>query len=101
MKYFLQLNGDSGLQCPAEHVSKISDTQIQVDDFGSFPFLEKPVVVETIELIGEDGQIYAMRKLRMDDIPPITIQPNCVLSLQFRLTISKDNGISWDDPQKS
>ena len=95
MKYFLRLNGNPKLQCEVKHTTEISDSQIQVDDIGDFPEPSEPIALELAELIGEYGQLYAMRRLVTDDLPPIMINTSTTLTLHLRLTITREDGISW------
>jgi hypothetical protein len=97
MKYFLRLNGNPKLQCEVKHTTEISDSQIQVDDIGNFPEPTESVALELAELIGEDGQIYAMRRLITEDLPPIMVTTTTTLTLHLRLTITKGDGIRWSD----
>lgn len=86
MKYRLRLNGDPNLETSVEHVETVNDEEVIVDDAEVFNFMD--VTVTKFELIGEDDEVYAMRKL-----PPhlyVNITSSTSLSIQFRLRIQKD-----------
>ena len=86
-KYRLRLNGDPELEVEVGHAEEINDTQVIVDDIGNFGIPHKTIVVHKLELFGDDGELYAMRKL-----PPhlvINFTPEMTMSIQFRLTICK------------
>ena len=63
MKYRLRLNGDPNYEVEVNHVEEVNDTQVIVDDIGNFEMPHKAIAIEKLELFGDDGELYAMRKL--------------------------------------
>lgn len=86
MNYKLRLNEDPSLEAPVNHFENIDDSQIKITDAGKF-FIKEPTVLEKIELIGDDGEVYALRKL-----PPhltYTLTSSSSIEMQFNLFLSK------------
>jgi hypothetical protein len=86
MKYRLRLNGNPNLETLVEHVETVNDEEVLIDNTGIFNLMD--IVVTKFELIGDDDEVYAMRKL-----PPhlsINTTSSDSLSIQFRLRIQKD-----------
>ena len=88
MKYWLRLNEDPELEVEVKHTQIINESEVIIDDIGEFDCPEKGAFITKFELIGEDGEVYAMRKL------PVHLGFNwtssCTLSIHFRLTLEKE-----------
>jgi hypothetical protein len=87
MKYRLRLNEDPEFETEVNHYEETDDNQIDVTDIGTFGIPKKGIVIEKVELIGEDGEVYAMRKF-----PPhltITFTTSMEMAIQFKLTIAR------------
>lgn len=85
MKYRLRLNGDPTMETNVEHVEKTGENCVTIDDIGTFPSPKEVLMVSKFELFGEDGELYAMRKVPKHF--PIMFTSNMTLTVQLRLTI--------------
>ena len=85
MKYTLRLNGDPNLSVEVSHVEKVNDTEVIIDDDGTFENFKEGIVCTKFELYGEDGELYAMR--RLPSHLPINLTSDMKLTIRFRLSI--------------
>lgn len=86
MKYKLRLNENPEFEVEANHC-ETHDDRIIIEDTGIFEILPKEIIISKIELIGEDNEIYAMRKL-----PPhltYTLTNSMQLTVRFELTLAQ------------
>jgi hypothetical protein len=84
MKYKIRLNEDPELEVEANHCETNGD-QVILEDTGTFNISHKEIVINKIELIGEDGDVHAMRKLPSH--LTYTLTPNTELTFQYKLTV--------------
>jgi len=87
MKYKLKLNEDPDFEVEVNHIETIDDNNVIIDDIGKFDIPKKDIVITKMELIGDDGEVYAMRKF-----PPhlsIVFTTTMTMDIQFRLTIER------------
>jgi hypothetical protein len=88
MVYKVRLNEDPEFEAEVNHYEKNDDDHLTVIDASNFDFPQRSITVEKIELIGEDGEVCAMRKF-----PPqltITFTPKMQMAIQFKLVIVRD-----------
>lgn len=88
MKYRLRLNEDPEIEAEVKYTQTIDGTTIIIDDIGEFDCPVKGIFVTKIELIGEDNEVYAMRKL--PGHLGFNWTTSCTLSIHFRLTLGKE-----------
>ena len=88
MNYKLRLNQDPQFEAEVKHYEEVSDKEVVIiNDFAKFTSPNSDICVNKIELIGDDGEIYAMRKL-----PPhltMVFSPDTELEICFKLTIQR------------
>lgn len=97
MKYFLRLNHNRELVREVEHLEDVSDTEVRIRDKVTFPFMEEPIRVYVIELLDENDEIWALRR-----IPPIcelVISPYVQVTFNWALTIMRE--IREEEPNES
>ena len=87
MNYKMRINGNSELEAPVKHMEQVDEASVIIDDIGEFKSPTTGYVFEKIELIGDDGEVYAMRKIPKHLM--ITVTPKMSLTFQWRLTIDK------------
>lgn len=63
MRYFIRLNEDPQLQAEAKHVERVSPTEVEVKDVAEFPFYAGPIKVSKFEIVDEEGEVWAYRRL--------------------------------------
>lgn len=88
MKYKIRLNENPEYETEVKHVEQIDENRVVIGDVGRFEYPHKSIAIEKIELIGEDNEIYAMRKIPSHLVVAFT--PEMELEIQFNLFIKRD-----------
>jgi hypothetical protein len=86
MKYKLRLNEDPEFETEVNHYEE-TNNQIIITDVGTFDFPHKAITIEKIELIGDDGKVYAMRKFPSHLV--ISFTPEMIMTIQFKLNVDQ------------
>jgi len=87
MKYRLRLNEDPELEVGVNHIEEINDDNVIIDDTGNFDTPQKDIIITKFELIGDDGEIYAMRKLPPN--LPVLYTTTMKMETKFKLTLKR------------
>ena len=69
-------------------IEKTGNDSVVIDDIGTFSSPKEGIVISKFELFGEDGELYAMRK--MPKHLSIVFTAAMTLTIQLRLTVGKE-----------
>jgi len=90
MKYYIRLNKDDNLKSEAVHAVVVHKNDAIITDDVTFPMPRERVYVREFELVGEDGVVYAARRIPPDCPFVPFMDKDMQLSFHWKLHITME-----------
>lgn len=90
MNYYIRLNGDDSRRSNTIHSISTEGETVTIRDTVTFPMSRERVYVREVELVGEDGVVYAFRRIPPDSPFVPYMDATIQLSFDWRLHLTVD-----------